>query len=183
MLCQNCKKNEATTHIKRVINGEATQSHLCRSCAQSLGMGNFFDDFALNMPSIFSGFFDDTVFALSDARLERCEKCGSSFDDIIKSGRVGCAQCYEKFYSKLLPSIQRIHGKAKHSGKVPPVHGEAVHSGKGPERTAEPIKSKEPTLQEKIAVLEEQMKKAIDEQNFEQAAVLRDEIKKLKGEN
>ena len=170
MLCQNCKKNEATTHIKRVINGEATQSHLCISCAQSLGMGNFFDDFTLNMPSIFSGFFDDTVFALSDARLERCEKCGSSFDDIIKSGRVGCAQCYEKFYSKLLPSIQRIHGKAVHSGKVP-------------ERTAEPIKSKEPTVQEKIATLEEQMKKAIDEQNFEQAAVLRDEIKKLKGEN
>lgn len=170
MLCQNCKKNEATTHIKRVINGEATESHLCKVCAQTLGMDNFFDDFTLNMPSIFSGFFDDSFFALSDAKKERCEKCSSSFDDIIKSGRVGCAQCYEKFYSKLLPSIQRIHGKAVHAGKVP-------------EMTAEPIKPKEPSVQEKITTLEEQMKKAIDEQNFEQAAVLRDEIKKLKGEN
>lgn len=133
-------------------------------------MDNFFDDFTLNMPSIFSGFFDDTVFALSEAGKERCDKCLSSFDDIIKSGRVGCAQCYEKFYSKLLPSIQRIHGKAVHAGKVP-------------ENTAEPIIPKEVPAADKIAELEQQMQKAIDEQNFEQAAILRDEIKKLKGEN
>ncbi len=174
MLCQNCKKNEATTHIKRVVNGEATENHLCHSCAENLGFDDFFDDFSLNLPGIFSSFFGDSMFALGESRLERCEKCGSCFDDIIKSGKVGCADCYEKFYSKLLPSIQRIHGKANHGGKIPVRH-EAV--------CAEKAVPKEKSAEEKIAELNSQMQKAIEEQNFEQAAVLRDEIKKLKGEN
>lgn len=170
MLCQNCKKNEATTHIKRVINGEATQSHLCSACAQSLGYNNFFDDFSFNLPSLFSGFFEDSMLALGENRLERCEMCGSSFDDIIKSGNVGCANCYEKFYSKLLPSIQRIHGRVKHAGSAP-------------EATADVVVPKEKTTEEKITDMQKEMSKAIEEQNFERAAVLRDEIKKLKGEN
>ncbi len=174
MLCQNCKKNEATTHIKRVVNGEATESHLCHSCAQSLGFDDFFDDFSLNMPGLFSSFFGDSMFSLGESKRDRCEKCGSSFDDIIKSGRVGCSECYEKFYQKLLPSIQRIHGKAKHAGKVPFVSEKVEAEKEAP---------KEKTAEEKIGNLKVQMEKAIAEQNFEQAAVLRDEIKKLKGEN
>ena len=83
---------------------------------------------------------------------------------------MGCADCYERFYNKLLPSIQRIHGKAKHSGKVPPVHEEEVTV-------------KEKTAEEKIADLEAEMQKAVAEQSFERAAIIRDEIKKLKGEN
>ncbi len=170
MLCQNCKKKEATTHIKRVINGEATQSHLCSACAQSLGYNNFFDDFSFNLPSLFSGFFEDSMLSLTESRLDRCEVCSCSFDDIIKSGNVGCANCYEKFYSKLLPSIQRIHGKVKHAGSIP-------------KNTAEPIVPKEKTAEEKIADLQKEMTKAIETENFERAAILRDEIKKLKGEN
>ena len=167
MLCQNCKKNEATTHIKHVINGEATENHFCHSCAESLGVGGFFDDFSLNLPGIFSSFFGDSVFSLGERQLDRCEKCGSCFDDIIKTGKVGCADCYEKFYSKLLPSIQRIHGKAKHQGKIPEIHGTKVTA-------------REKTAEEKIADLQKEMQKAIEEQNFERAAVIRDEIKKLK---
>lgn len=174
MLCQNCKKNEATTHIKRVVNGEATENHLCHNCAQTLGFDDFFDDFSLNMPGLFSSFFGDSMFALGESRLDRCKKCGCCFDDIIKSGKVGCADCYTKFYQKLLPSIQRIHGKAVHAGKTPVLH-ETIDTKKEI--------AKEKTNEEKISELNTQMKKAIEEQNFEQAAVLRDEIKKLKGEN
>lgn len=170
MLCQNCKKNEATTHIKRVLNGEATENHLCSSCAQNLGVGSFFDDFSLNMPDIFSHIFGDSAFALGESRLDRCEKCGCCFDDIIKSGSVGCADCYEKFFHKLQPSIQRIHGKAKHAGKIP-------------KQTNQKTSPKEKTPEEKIADLQKDMQKAIEEQNFEHAAIIRDEIKKMKGEN
>ncbi len=169
MLCQNCKRNEATTHIKSVINGEATQSHLCSACAQNLGMSSFFDDFNFNLPGLFASLFDDGIFALGEGRLDRCEKCGCTFDDIIKSGKVGCADCYEKFYSKLLPSLQRIHGKVSHTGKS---------AKKAPEAP----KAKEPTVEERISSLEKEMTKAIEEQNFERAAVIRDEIKALKGE-
>ena len=169
MLCQNCKKNEANTHIKRVINGEATQKHLCSSCAQSLGYDNFFSDFSFNLPSLFSSFFDDRSLLLSENKTERCEICGCSFEDIIKSGNVGCSNCYAKFYTKLQPSLQRIHGKVKHSGKVP--------SG-----SAKPIEIKTETKEDKITSLEKEMAKAIETQNFERAAAIRDELKELKGE-
>lgn len=170
MLCQNCKKNEATTHIKRVFAGETTQNHLCRECAANLGFDDIFDDFSFSVPSIFSSLFDDAIFSLGDSRMARCEKCGSSFDDIIKSGKVGCADCYRKFNKELLPSIQRIHGKVKHSGGIPEI-------------ALDPITPKELTAEEKLQQLEDELNKAVAEQNFEQAAIIRDKIKELKGEN
>lgn len=173
MLCQNCQKHEATTHIKRVINGEATESHLCEGCARKLGYNGFFDDFSLSIPNIFSSFFGDSALMLSNAKSERCEKCQSSFDDIIKTGMVGCADCYETFYDRLLPSIQRIHGRAKHAGKVPLITKATAKKEEA---------KKEMTAEEKIQQLEEEMKIAIETQNFEQAAVIRDNIKALKGE-
>lgn len=166
MLCQNCSKREAVTHIKRIVNGEATETHLCQECAHSLGYDGLFDNFSLSIPNFFSSFFGDSPFALSSAKTQRCEKCGSSFDDIIKTGMVGCANCYETFYDKLLPSIQRIHGRSKHAGKTPPV-------------TTEAKEVKQKTKEEIIAEKQAEMQKAIESQNFEQAAVLRDEIKAL----
>lgn len=172
MLCQNCSKREATTHIKRVVNGEATEAHLCRECAAKLGYDNFFDNFSLNLPDIFSSFFGDSARALAGSKTDRCAKCGCSFDDIVKTGMVGCADCYDKFFDKLLPSIQRIHGRTRHVGSVP-----VTVTEENPQ-----TESKPETAKDKIAALEAEMKKAIEAQNFEQAAVLRDKIKELKEE-
>lgn len=170
MLCQNCSKREATTHIKRVVNGEATEAHLCQECAAKLGYDNFFDNFSLNLPDLFSSFFGDSARALAGSRTDRCEKCGCSFDDIVKTGMVGCADCYDKFFDKLLPSIQRIHGRTRHVCSVPVTVTETTASAQ----------SKPETAEDRIAALEVEMKKAIEAQNFEQAAVLRDKIKELK---
>lgn len=170
MLCQNCSKREATTHIKRVVNGETAQAHLCQECAAKLGYDNFFDNFSLNLPDLFSSFFGDSARALAGSRTDRCEKCGCSFDDIVKTGMVGCADCYDKFFDKLLPSIQRIHGRTRHAGSVPVTVTQDAGDGE----------SKKETVEDKIAALEAEMKKAIEAQNFEQAAVLRDKIKEFK---
>ena len=174
MLCQNCSKAQATTHIKRVINGETTEQHLCAACAKKLGFDSFFDDFSLSIPNFFSGFFSDAAPALTGRQTERCPSCGSSFEEIVRTGMVGCADCYETFYDKLLPSIQRIHGRARHAGKHPP---EVVTA----EQPAQ-AKPEKPTKEQQIEDLQKQMQQAIEEQNFEQAAVLRDNIKALKEE-
>ena len=166
MLCQNCSKREATTHIKRVINGDLSESHLCSQCAKILGYDDIFDSSFFSLPDFFAGFFGDSHFALPTSKSERCEKCGCSFDDIIRTGMVGCAQCYEKFYEKLQPSLARIHGRVNHTGKTPPVL--EVEAEEPKEKNEDLIKEKK-----------ELLKKAIEEQNFEYAAVLRDEIKAL----
>lgn len=163
MLCENCGKREATTHIKQVENGQANQYHFCNECARNLGYDDIFGDFSLNLSELFSSFFGDNTLQLSD-KSDRCEKCGCSFNEIVKTGRVGCADCYRKFYDKLLPSIQRIHGKASHSGKTP----------------ANTNRKKRPSKEEIIDNLNLDMQRAVEQQNFEEAAVLRDRIRQLK---
>ena len=163
MLCQNCGKNEATTHLKRIINGEAAETHLCSQCAAALGYNSVFSDFGLNLSDLFGGFFGDMPVSRLSNRVIRCEKCGCSFDDIVKSGMVGCADCYTTFYDKLQPSLQRIHGKTTHQGKFPQGASEEVKKA------------------HKLSELRAELNKAIDEQNFERAAQLRDEIKGMEG--
>ena len=166
MLCQNCGKSEANTHIKQIINGEMAESHLCSECAAHLGYNDMFSGFGLNLGELFGGFLGDMIPTLAPGNVARCEKCGSSFDDIVRNGKVGCAECYRTFYDKLLPSIQRLHGKIKHSGKT----------SKGVD-TGEKIETKE----EKIEKLKIAMNVAVAAQEFENAAKIRDEIKALEG--
>ncbi len=163
MLCQNCGKNEATTHIKRVVNGETAESHLCVSCAEHLGYGDMFSGFGFNLDGFFGGLLGESLSLPVAGREEKCPKCGYTFSDIAKSGRIGCADCYRKFYDKLLPSLQRIHGKIKHTGKQAMV----------------PIDVKSEPKINPVAKMKEDLQKAIEEQNFEQAAVLRDRIKEM----
>lgn len=48
MLCQSCGQNQATTHIKTIINGELAEVNLCRECAQKLGYNSFFGNFGMD---------------------------------------------------------------------------------------------------------------------------------------
>lgn len=116
MLCQNCKKNEATMHLKRIVNGSASQLNLCADCARSLGYGDAFSGMGVGFGELLGDIFGRGEITGSAAK---CAVCGKTFDDIIQSGYVGCPECYSVFYDKLLPSIKRIHGNARHIGKVP----------------------------------------------------------------
>ena len=170
MLCQNCRKNEATTHLKQIINGDMAESHLCSDCAAHLGYSDMFSGFGLNLSGLFSSLLGDMMPSIPASSAPRCPKCGMAFSDIAKEGKVGCAECYRTFYDKLLPSIQRIHGKIKHSGKT---------------SQGAPVGVKAETKEEKIAKLRAMMNDAVAKQEFETAANIRDEIKALEegGEN
>ncbi|MEG0978633.1 MAG: UvrB/UvrC motif-containing protein [Oscillospiraceae bacterium] len=165
MLCQNCGKNDATTHIKRIVNGDRTEMHLCPVCAEHLGYGDIFSDFGFNMGNMFANFLSDFPLAIgSGAKALRCEKCGNSYEDIVRKGMLGCADCYTTFYDRLLPSLQRIHGKAMHMGKVGQIMGATAQ------------------VTNEIEMLKNELAKAVQEQNYEQAAIYRDKIKEAESE-
>lgn len=164
MMCQSCGKAEATTHVKRIINGEATEAHLCADCAAALGFNDVFSGFNFGFADLLGDFLSDAPVSALSANSVRCENCGSSFNDIVKSGKIGCADCYETFFDKLMPSIQRIHGKTKHEGKVP--LNEVTNESK---------------QEAKVAELRDKLNEAVKNEDFEQAAKLRDEIKKEEG--
>lgn len=164
MLCQSCSKNIANTHIKTVINGELKEYMLCSECAQKLGYLNPFDSFDSNLENFLGSFLGDGFQKGYLPDTVRCEKCGSSFADIARGGKVGCENCYSIFYEKMLPSIERMHGNARHVGKISSSAGS---------------KAKLTNEIEKTKLL---LKEAIDKQEFEQAAKLRDKIKEMQGD-
>lgn len=163
MLCQNCGKYDATTHVKRIVNGETAEAHLCSDCAKALGYTDVFGGFGNTFSDFLGSFFGEPQASSLNSRALRCEKCGNTFNDIVNSGKLGCADCYTTFYDKLLPSLQRIHGKTHHEGKNPNI-----------------IKTSAVESPNVLQDLENQLKKAIEEQNFEKAAELRDKINEMK---
>ena len=168
MLCQHCNKNEATTHVKTMINGEYAEYDLCPECAHELGYDSMFSDFTADFGGLLSGFFSNALPARSGAA--RCKTCGSTLNDIKRSGKVGCADCYDIFFSELMPTIRNIHGNTEHKGKRPAAIEYTV-SDEG--------EDEKPQSSDKLSELKAELKKAIGDENFERAAQLRDEIKGL----
>ena len=167
MKCTHCNEREANTHIKRIINGKREEMHLCSECAAELGVMNDFNFEPFSMDSFFGNLLGAGASAFKSlAGIDRCTYCGSSFNDVVNFGQVGCAHCYDKFEDMLAPSIEKLHGRAKHIGKSVTYTEEA-----------EPEKEEAPKTE--LETLKADLKKAVQEQRFEDAAVLRDKIKAL----
>ncbi len=155
MLCEKCGKREATTHIKKIINGDFSEHHFCSECAQEQGYDPFSDGIASEINNMLGGFLGMGVNTLAGTK--RCPMCGSSYNDIINSSMVGCENCYKTFYRELLPTIKRIHGNTSHCGRKPAQQAE--------------------TRESRIENLKKQLSDAVAAQEFEKAAQLRDKIK------
>lgn len=173
MRCQICGKNQANVYLKQVVNGEETELSLCEDCARNFGVSNIMEDsfdsgFDEFFGSLFSN-FSSLPYGEENFSTVRCKGCGTTFSDISSTGRVGCANCYSTFSRELLPYIRRIHGNTKHVGKV------AACCGGGGACTALSRESKLNSLKKKL-------EEAVEKQEFEQAAILRDEIKALSSE-
>ncbi len=164
MLCQNCNKAQATCHYKQTINGETHEAHLCAECAEKLGYGSMFNfnigELGFGLDSMLSHMFGQGKKQSALHEL-KCPLCGATAEDISRTGRVGCAECYDVFSDMLTPYIRRIHGNTAHVGRIPVGADEQIGKNR------------------KIEQLKADMQKAIEAQEFERAAELRDEIKGL----
>lgn len=162
MLCEKCGKNIATTHIRTIVNGVLYEKNLCGQCATDEG----YSEVKYNsLTEMLSSMFADDVMVNTATRTKHCKCCGSTYSDIAKSGKVGCPQCYETFYNELLPYLKRVHGSTKHIGRSPLIQsGDKVFGG------------------ETVESLREKLNTCIKEENYEEAAVIRDKIKELESD-
>ncbi len=173
MLCEQCRQREATTHIRRVINGAAEEHHLCGECARESGAAvpnitlPVMGDFGFQLGDLFSNFLGSSFGGMTQAALptgRRCAACGASLAEIARDGRVGCAACYDTFFDQLRPTLQRIHGGLQHKGKAP---------------TLDPAIEREAKRRADAERLREDITAAVREERYEEAARLRDEVRKL----
>lgn len=170
MLCEKCKKNEAKINLVTVMNGQKHEIWLCENCAKDIASIPFFSPIVENMNFPFQGVLsemlsnaDNSKNNIDDKKIKKivCSSCGLTYDEFKKSGRLGCSDCYKEFKLVLEPRIKSLQAGMKHVGKVPKAKG------------------KELMQKRKLKGLKEEMQKLIIDEEYERAAVVRDEIKKL----
>ncbi len=181
MLCENCGKNKATYFFKQTKNGITTEKNLCAECAKTNAPDpkKYFYQIEESIPGdLFGGllgsFFDTKPII---TRKESCTSCGMTLGELLQNGKVGCAQCYDIFREALMPTVKKLHGNTLHSGKTP---GDS--SSSSPTSDTSPEKKEEQTAQEKILELRQRLARAIEKQEYEDAAKYRDMIKELEKE-
>lgn len=166
MLCQNCHKNIATVHLTKIMNNEKTHTDLCQQCAMQKNWLN------ITLPMEVSNFLGGFIkFPLEKGgqtieKTDICEKCGMTFNEFLKTGKMGCENCYRQFGARISPLLKRMHRNVNHTGKVP---GKLF---------------KDIAAEKKIDILEKELKTAVGNEEYEKAAILRDKIKAIRnGEN
>lgn len=162
MMCDQCGLRQATIYLTKVLNGDKTELHLCKECAEK-GNGEFFKDMSLI----------NILANLANAQPKQpaappvvCANCGFTLERFRREGRLGCEQCYRQFATDLTPMMRKIHGSLQHTGKRP----DAVAIPKAPQEKKKPGRLEELKLQ---------LKQAVKAEEYERAAGLRDEIRAL----
>jgi protein arginine kinase activator len=167
MLCQDCNKNEATIHLTQIVNNEKIVLNLCKICAEKRGFHSPFEQMPFPLADIVSGMVGPSKSKKKDdlgknIKVDiKCPNCGLTFAEFGRIGRLGCAECYRAFRSELTNLLRRIHGSAEHRGKIAETSTDGLQSIREESR------------------LRDELRKAIEDENFEVAAELRDRIKEL----
>jgi protein arginine kinase activator len=154
--CQGCNK-AATVHLTDIVGGHKREVHLCQACAEKREIVKHQE---LNLSTILQTVIGQHIGPLTDelARLT-CPSCGIKYMEFKAEGRLGCPQDYEVFRAALAPLLQRIHRALRHVGKVP------AHAGRNA------------ALQMELMEHRQQLRRAVEAEDYEEAARLRDLIR------
>jgi protein arginine kinase activator len=163
MSCDQCHEREAVIHLTQIVNEQVTTLHLCERCAAEKGvespsgvvktpLGSFLAAMGKNLPEA----------EPAPRSGDTCGRCGGSLQDFRESGRLGCPECYRSFEAPLRDLLRRLHGSTHHVGERYADRGSSPADGRV--GTAE---------------LREQLRLAVETENFELAAELRDRLRVL----
>jgi protein arginine kinase activator len=161
MSCDQCHEREAVIHLTQIVNEQVTTLHLCERCAAEKGvespggvaktpLGSFLAAMGKGLPE------PEPVAQAG----ESCPRCGASLQDFRESGRLGCPECYRAFEVPLRDLLRRLHGSTHHVGER---YAERDGAAAGERQTT--------------AELREQLRLAVETENFELAAELRDRLR------
>jgi protein arginine kinase activator len=162
--CKICGKRPATIHYTEIVNNKIVTFDLCVECAEEKGIevqkgGSY------GLGDLVAELIDGTVRdETSKIGRVRCPECGYQFSDFRNIGRLGCPECYRSFEAQLQPLLRHIHGGTIHGGKTPVRLSERGSWGPS------------------IIQLRDELARAIEGEDYERAAELRDEIRRLESE-
>ena len=174
MICQSCNQQVATVHLTEIMNQQKKEVHLCEECSRQKGISYKAN---ISVQELFSHLSTQKTGKQTpdaspaegeelqaDLQAMTCPACGISFGEFRSTGRLGCPEDYRHFKQGLTQLLEKIHGAAQHVGKAP---GEV----------REP-----PAGSDKIKKLRQELDQAIQQEEYEQAAQLRDSIQNLESD-
>jgi protein arginine kinase activator len=166
MICERCHKRLATVYLNKTINGEKKEIHLCSKCAMEVKDNYYSNDFSFEslLSSLLNINANTKNGSYNENNVPRCNKCGMTYTEFRKKGKFGCSNCYHSFSNLINPVIKSVHGSNLHVGKIPNRSGGKI------------------ILKKQIQLLEVKLKNAITNEEYEQAAKIRDTIRELKKE-
>ena len=154
MKCEFCSE-PATVHITDMSQGKYNVLHLCGNCAEKEEGGHH--KLQSNVEQIVKGIIAACAGeSVGELGKLSCPYCGTQYVEFRAKGRLGCPADYEAFHKGLLPMLQRIHGSTEHKGKCP---------------------RRIPGPQAELIGLRRELRAAVEHENFEEAARLRDLIR------
>ena len=171
MLCDKCKKNEATVHIKEFHNNKCTDLHLCQECAGQHAPSDLFSGLGFNLADVLMN-VDKITSQIKSSKGENkedviCPVCKWTTEKIAKNdGKLGCPECYKTFSPLIKNAISKVQRGAVHLGKRP----------RGVIDASPAVK------QHELEKLTQELKKLIAAEEYESAAICRDRINLIKQE-
>ncbi|HBN82506.1 MAG TPA: hypothetical protein DDZ89_01550 [Clostridiales bacterium] len=183
MICQKCKVREATVTITKLIHNMQITMHLCPECSKNFSQGIQKQISGVNnilMSMMDSGTMpeDENEDNLS------CDKCGMTFADFRKKGTVGCEECYNVYREKFESILKRLHGSYRHVGlsyegikHAAPQKSDSMES-----KLLKKDQIKQESVAEQIGNLKKALEEAVEREEYEEAAKIRDMIKIMEDE-
>ncbi|MCR5791819.1 MAG: UvrB/UvrC motif-containing protein [Lachnospiraceae bacterium] len=157
MLCEKCKQRKATVFLMEYMQGEKREQCLCEQCAAEVT--------SIEMKTA-GGVLSGMPSNSSEKKNQVCPKCGLTYGEMLSTGKLGCAQCYKTFHQVLESGLPSIQGATRHVGKVPV----GYKQNRTTEFTDIPMEER----------LEISLQEAIETEEFERAAQIRDQLRELR---
>lgn len=184
MLCENCGKRKANVQYTQIINGKKKEMHLCEECSEKLGINEMGFTMPINFSSFLSDFIDEfengsMLPELNPIKELKCDKCNLTFEEFMNTGKFGCSNCYDAFESKIDPILKSIHGSNRHIGRLGKINSNPEELYKNSDEAEDKKEDEQNSKLSEVDKLKEELKEAVSKEEYEKAAKLRDEIKKL----
>jgi len=154
MLCEKCLQNIATVNITQQLNGVLTKLHLCDVCSAEVTITDY-------VTKHFTAVFTQLQNLINELeQMDECQVCGLTFENLTKGGNLGCADCYQSFSHVMQQILKDTQAGLTHTGEIP-------------WRTHAPL-----IKERRIEDLKASMQRAVQEEDYEKAAELRDQIRR-----
>lgn len=159
MLCEHCKERDAVVNLTKIKDNTVTHQHLCERCAAEQGVETSVAPPKATALTDFLQAVNQQAAAVPGDQAA-CHFCGATARDFRQSGRVGCARCYGAFERSLRELLRRLHNATRHTGRryVPPLAEVVEAAGQ-------------------VDQLRDRLQRAIEAEQFELAAELRDRLR------